>query len=288
MSDKRLAENVTGLRATGGHRTLTFGLLSIDVGMTPLTDTKARISGKLVAPNGSSVSQRYVDAEGNLYERRELGKAFPYNGVNVELDDGELDQLKLDGNGTVELTNRIAEGELPYEYVEKTHEVFPTNKVSLERYKLLETLLRSKGWALIGKCVDHGTTKALAIRWSPITETLVAHVLTYDANIRWKNVEAITKVTENAAAPSDEMLAVAEQVFSTMPEGFDFDTITDEYGEALEAFVAAKAAGIEPTPASDKPTPAAGDLLEALKASVEATAKPAPKAKPKAKAKVKP
>jgi len=282
MSDKRIAENVTGLRATGGHRTLTFGLLSVDVGLTPLHETRKRVSAKLIAPDGQSVSQRYQAADGTLYERSELNKAYPINGGYVELTDGELDQLKLDGSGNVELTNRIPAGELPYEYVEKTMEVFPTNSTSLERYKLLETLLRDKGWALIGKTVDHGTTKALAIRWSPITATLVAHVLTYDATIRWANVNKITEAVAKASDPSDEMLAMAEQLFSVMEDGFDFTSITDEYGEALEAAVQAKAQGVEFTPAQDdKPVPAAGDLLEALKASVAAAQ---PKAeKPKAK-----
>ena len=266
-------QNLTGLRATGGHRTLRFGLLSVDVGLVPLLEGKKRISGKLTAPNGSSVSQRYIDAEGTLYERSELHTEYPVNGGMVELTDGELDALKQSGDDSVELVSRVAASEVPAEYIEKTALVFPTDTASGERYKLLADLLRTKGWALIGKAVDHGTTKAFAIIWSDTTETLVAHTLNYDANVRWGNVETVRQTLDQLPEPSDEMMGLAETMFQALPEGYDFGSLEDEYGIALEQAIQDKAKGIEPKPASDKPVPAAGDLLEALKASVEAADK---------------
>lgn len=279
-------QNLTGLRATGGHRTLRFGLLSVDVGLVPLLDGQKRVKGSLIAPNGSSVQQRYIDADGTLYERSDLHTGYKVNGGVVELTDSDLDALKLDGDDSVELVSRVADSDVPAEYIEKTALVFPTDTASGERYKLLADLLRTKGWALIGKAVDHGTTKAFAIRWSDTTETLVAHTLNYDANVRWGNVEKVRQTLDHLPEPSNEMMDLAEQMFAALPEGYDFASLEDEYGIALEQAVQAKAQGITPAPRETVPQSiGGGDLMEALKRSVEASNADKPKAKPKAKAK---
>ena len=261
-----------GLRATSGKRTLAFGLVRVGVGMAPLMESEKRISAKMLDPvNLAPVKQKWEDVNGNIIERAELVKGYEVAGGGyVVLDDGEVPVPP--GTDAIDLIANVDVSEVPSEYVEKSYLIWP-DQGQEDSYAVLTAYMRDKNRAFIGTTTDAGTTKAFAVKYSDVTRTLVAELLSYEANVRWNSVEAVTSFMAEVAEPSDEYVQAAGSIFDGLPNTFDWSSITDTYGEALAEAVATKAA-TGAVPAAAAPAVAAGtpDLMAALKATVEGNA----------------
>lgn len=257
-----------GLRATSGNRVLAFGLVRVGVGMMPLMDSSTRIAGKMLDPEFEQpVKQRWENIQGDLVDRSDLLKGYEVAGQYVVLADGEVP--KADNVDEINLVSNVPAAHVPSEYVERSYLLFPSEGQH-EGYALAVAYLRDNDRAFIGLTTDAGTTKAFAVKYSTVTETLVAELLSYEANVRWSAVESVTTFMADVPEPSKEMLGMATTMFDTLPESFDWASVTDEYGEALADVIATKAAGQAVTVAAAKPKAAATpDLMAALRASVE-------------------
>lgn len=270
MARKQTGPKV-GLRATSGKRVLAFGLVRVGVGMSPLMEGETRLSAKMLDPTHlAPVKQKWEDATGQLVDRAELVKGYPHGDGFVILEDGEVP--KGVGTDEISLVANVPASDIPKDYVEKSYLIWP-DEGQAEGYALVLAYLRDEHRAFIGKTTDAGTTKAYVVEYSDVTETLVARLLSYEANVRWASVEQVTQFMADVPAPTDEMLQMGEMVFAGLPSDFDWASVTDEYGEALAAAVATKASGgsVSPQAATGVPqgTP---DLMAALKASVGAQA----------------
>ena len=264
---KAATPKTIGLRATGGKRTLRFGLVSVGVSMGPALDTSARVPAKYACPTTlGPVTQQYVNTEGHVVKPV---RAYPYGDRMVRLEDDECP--KLEGTDTVTLTANLFADELPVEWITGTHLCWPTDKTQDDAYMLVSNYLLSNGRVFIGKVIDHGTTKVLAIRFSEVYGCLVAHTLAYRGQVRWDNVEAIREGLATIAAPDPAMASMAATLFDSIGDDFDWSEVRDEYGERLAAAIREKGERgyIEPTPEAVDTPKAPNDLLEALRASLE-------------------
>jgi DNA end-binding protein Ku len=275
MARKEQAAKV-GLRATSGKRTLAFGLVRVGVGMSPLMEAEKRIGANLLDPvSMTPVKRQWVDGAGEAVD--DPVKGYPFNGGYVVLEDGEVPRPV--GTDTIDLIANVPANEIPAEYVEKSYLIWPDEGQS-EGYAVVTAYLRDHNRVFVGTTTDAGTTKAFAVRYSDVTGTLVAQLLSYESQVRWASVEAVSGFMQDVPEPAAEMIGMAETVFDQLPEAFDWSSVTDEYGEALAEAIATKAAGGTIQVAAPAAPAPAVDLMAALKASVEggATAE-----KPKAK-----
>ncbi len=260
-----------GLRATSGHRVLAFGLVRVGMGMAPLMESEKRIAGKMLDPDDHlPVKQAWKKHDGEEIDRSDTVKGYPHGGGFVILEDGEVP--KATDVDEISLQANVPASDVPSEYVEKSYLLWPDQGQD-EGYAVVLAYLRDNARAFVGTTTDAGTTKAFAVKYSDVTETLVAELLNYEANVRWSSVEQVTNYMAAVEQPSDEMLGMAAQVFDGLPEAFDWAAVTDTYGEALAQAVAQKAAGgavsVQAPQAAASGTP---DLMAALRASVGAEA----------------
>ena len=258
-----------GLRATSGKRTLAFGLVRVGVGMAPLMESEKRISAKMLDPTLlTPVKQKWENADGDLVDRSELVKGYEVAGGGyVVLADGEVPAPP--GTDELALISNVDVSEVPSEYVEKSYLLWP-DQGQHDSYAVLLAYMRDKSRAFIGTTTDAGTTKAFAVKYSDVTKTLVAELLSYEANVRWNQVEAVTSFMAEVDEPTDEYVAAAGSIFDGLPNTFDWSSITDTYGEALADAVATKAAtGAVPAAAATAAPAGTPDLMAALKATVE-------------------
>ena len=260
-----------GLRATSGKRTLAFGLVRVGVGMAPLMESEKRISAKMLDPDLlTPVKQKWENADGELVERSDLVKGYEVAGGGyVVLDEGEVPTPP--GTDAIDLIANVDVSEVPSEYVEKSYLIWP-DLGQEDSYAVLTAYMRDKNRAFIGTTTDAGTTKAFAVKYSDVTRTLVAELLSYEANVRWNSVEAVTSFMAEVDEPSDEYVQAAGSIFDGLPNTFDWSSITDTYGEALAEAVASKAATGTVQVTAAAPAPNGADLMAALKATVEGNA----------------
>lgn len=274
------------LRASGGHRTLAFGLIRIPVGTMPARESVKRRSATLLH-DGHRVQQVYRDVEtGELIESRtELEKGFEHNGGYVQLHDSELPDK--DGDGVLELVAAIPASSVDPDRVDKTNLCWPEDTAAAEAYNLVAAYVAPEvrdmpgddNTALIAKGRDKGTDKVFVIRWSERFNCLVIDECGYEQYDRLAEAEVIHEGIASLPAPDDKALALAGSLFDSLPTEFDFAEVEDTYAAELDHRVVAKAGGqtIEAAPAVQKAAPT--DLMEALRASVEAQG--AEKATPK-------
>lgn len=254
----------------GSNLTIGFGLVNVGVKYAPIVDPKGnRVSGKYVDPaTKGPVSQQYVNEAGQPVEKV-LG--YPYEENFVVLEPGDVDALKSERDGRLELKACVEPSSVELLYFEKSYLVWPA-KGQETSYDVLLAVLRESGRYLIGTAVLDKSTKVVVLRYGAENEDgqgcLVAQVCTYDANVRWNEHALVTGAIAARPAPDPNLVSLAETVFDTLDDSFDFSSITDEYDERLRALIAAKATGQEmPKVAESTPAPVV-DLMAALKASL--------------------
>jgi DNA end-binding protein Ku len=177
------------------------------------------------------------------------------------------------GDGVVRLENVVEMGAIDPVRFEKTYLIWP-QEGGEPAYDLLAATLRANGKALIGRTVLTTSTRALAIRWSEETGTLVGHVLTYDASIGWSDVKLVADAMAERPVVDQAQMDLAETLIGSLSADLDLSAVEDDYNAALEAAIEAAAKG-QPAPVltAVPEAPATGDLMAALEASVAATAK---------------
>lgn len=270
-----------GLRASSGKRAIRFGLVSVSVGMSPLMDSDNRVSANLIDPESRQRVKRVWMVGDKVIA--DPVKAYPYGEGFVELADGEVPRpLNSD---VIDLEANVRSSAIPAEQVEKSYLIWPQDATANEGFAVLLAYCRDNDRALVGTTTDNGTTKAFVIRYSDTTGTLVAQLLAYEASVRWAHVETVATYMGAQPEPAAALLDMAANLFDTLPDEFDWSSVTDEYGEALLAAIAEKASTGEVTvPEAPASTEKPGDLMAALKASMEAA--PTKKAKKAGKEKV--
>lgn len=268
--------------SSGKNLTISFGLVNVGVKYAPIVDEKAkRVKGKFVDPaDKSPVKQQYVNAAGKPVEKV---TAYPTeSGELVVLSEGDVQALKSERDGRLELKAFVEPDKVDPLYFEKTYLVWPA-KGQEASYDVLCEVLKQSDRYLVGTAVLTTATKVVVLRVTQ--ECLYAHICTYDATIRWNEQGLVSGAAGQRPAADENLVNLATQVFETLDDTFDFASVTDEYDERLRQAIVAKAEGREiVTEKLDEPAPVA-DLMEALKASVAASKKAKAKAEVEAKPK---
>jgi len=262
----------------GNKLTISFGLVNVGVKYAPMIDPKGgRLSGNFLDPETlTPAKQLYVnEATGEVVQKV---TGYPHGDGYVVLDEEDKHALKSERDGRLELKSFIDPDEVDPLYFEKTHIVWP-DKGGESGYDVLCAALAETGRYLVGTAVLRDSTKVVVLRYAQ--GCLMAHVCTYDANLKWDDHKLVTMGHGERPQPDKAMVDMAINLFGTLDEDFDWSSVTDEYDARLRAAVEAVAEGrtIERAP-EEKLMPTV-DLMEALKASVAAATLNGKEEKPK-------
>ena len=139
-------------------------------------------------------------------------------------------------------------------------------------YRLLLEAMRDTGTGALGRFVRSGRESLCLVRARG--DSLVLETL-YLADDVYSDAE-ITEAVGTAEVKPPE-LELAHQIIDSLEGSFDPETLTSTYRRDLKALLEAKLDGVELPPADEPEETAAPavDLLEALRASVEAAKTPA-------------
>lgn len=222
---------------------------------------------------GSRIKQqRYCPACDRTVERDELVKGFEYaKGSHVIMKDEDFENLPLPTKHTIEVMQFVEQEEIDPIYYDKTYYLEPED-VGRKPYALLHRALTSKNVIAIGQIAVRNAESLCCLR--AVDGRIVLETLFYPDEIR----EAPEVKAEDVEVGEKE-LKMASSLIDMLQEPFDPAKYTDKYREALMEVIEAKLQGGEV-----KTVPAATDdghvidLMEALRASVEAAKKERAKA----------
>jgi DNA end-binding protein Ku len=269
---------------------LSFGLVSIPVGLAPATKPAARqsdVSFRLLHREDLTPikQKRWCPAHDREVTNDELVKGWEISkGQFVIVEEAELEALERhDDSRTIDIERFVPLGDVDPAWMDRTYFLVPGSAPAQRRpYKLLLEAMEEAGVGAIGRFVRSGRESVCLVRARGsglVLETL------YLAEDVYSQAE-IDEAMEGTELKETE-LDLARQIVEGFAADFEPEALTSEYRSGLRALLEAKLRGEEitvPEPA-EEPAPAV-DLIEALKASVAAakvsTDRKKPAAKPKA------
>ena len=266
---------------TTWNGSISFGLVSIPVGLAPATKPAARssdISFRLLHREcGTPIKQqRYCTVHERVLEADEIVKGWEVaKGQFVFVEDEELEALTShDDSRSIEIARFVDASEVDPIFFDRTYFLVPAQAPAARRpYVLLLNAMRETGMAALGRFVQQGREKLCLIR--PKGDALALETLFLSADV-YSQAE-IEEAVEETSVKKPE-LELARQVIASLSGEFDPGDLQSDYRRDLRALLEAKLAGQEitaaPEPVEEAPVI---DLMEALRRSVEEAkqAKPA-------------
>jgi DNA end-binding protein Ku len=271
---------------TTWNGSVSFGLVSIPVGLAPATKAAARqsdVSFRLLHREcGSPIRQkRWCPVHERDVESDELVKGWEVSkGQFVTVEDADLEAIEQhDTSRSIDISRFVRLEEVDPVYFDRTYFLVPAGAEAQRRpYVLLLEAMKEADVAALGRFVLAGKEKLCLIR--PKGDALALETLFVYEDV--KDQAEIDEAVATAEVRGPE-LELAKQIIGSLAGEFVPTELRSEYRESLRELLEAKLAGQEiEAPEAAAPTPVV-DLMEALRASVAAAgAKPGATEKKKA------
>jgi DNA end-binding protein Ku len=253
---------------------LSFGLVSIPVGLAPATKPAARqsdISFRLLHRECLTPikQKRWCPKHDREVTNDELVKGWEVaKGQFVVVEEAELEALeRRDDSRTIDIERFVPLGDVDPVWMDRTYFLVPGTAPAQRRpYKLLLEAMEEADVGAIGRFVRSGRESVCLVR--PRGQGLVLETL-YLVEDVYSQAEIDEAMAETEVKKAE--LDLARQIVQGLAANFIPEELTSEYRQDLRALLEAKMRGEEitvPEP-TEEPVPAV-DLIEALKASVAA------------------
>ncbi|MCW3037257.1 MAG: Ku protein [Actinobacteria bacterium] len=245
---------------------ITFGLISIPVRLFTAVEEKSLKFHQLhAADNGRIRYKRVCSVDEEEVPYDEIVKGYEYEKDRyVVFSDEELERLPSDSIRAVDVVSFVPLEEIDPIYFQKSYYLAP-EPTGLKAYRLLAQALQESGRVAIAKFTLREKERLATLRLHD--GVFVLETMYWPDEIRKPDFEQLEKDVE--IRPQE--LAMAKTLIDNLTDHFQPDQFTDSYRERLEAAAEAKIAGQEVAVAPTAEPTQILDLMEALKASVEAT-----------------
>jgi DNA end-binding protein Ku len=257
---------------------ISFGLINIPVKLYSASETRGGIELSMfrkrdMAPIGY---KKVAKTDGREVSFGETIKAYEYQpGEYVEISEEDFEQASSEKSKTVDIVEFADEHELDVRYFEKPYYLEPDRGAD-KPYALLREALTKSGKIAVARFVLRNREHLAAIK--PVGRALVLNQMRFPSDIR---TPGSLKLPDSKLASAKEV-DMALKLVDQLTEPFIPEDFHDTYTQELEKIIEAKVKGLKPKAVGKKkPSGGTGDLMAALKASLEES----PKKKPGAKSK---
>ena len=246
---------------------ISFGMVSIPVKLYPATESKDISFNLLHRKCHTRVKQqRWCPVDDEVVEWNDVERGYEYaKGQYVVLTDEDFEKLPLPSKHTIDLSAFVRAEEIDPMYYEKAY-FLEAEETGTKPYSLLVRALTDKELTAIAKIAIRQKEHLCALRAQD--GVLVLETLLYSDEIREESRPAATDVKI-----ADRELDLAYALVDAMEEPFEPEKYRDEYRDALMEVIQAKLQGVEIEEAPVAAPAKVGDLMAALRASVEAVKK---------------
>ncbi|WP_280889776.1 Ku protein [Streptomyces sp. LBL] len=245
---------------------ISFGLVSIPIKLVNATESHSISFRQIHTEDGGRIRYRKVcELEDREVTQAEIGKGYEdADGTIIPITDEDLSHLPLPTAKTIEIVAFVPTDRIDPLQMDAAYYLGAGGAPAAKPYILLREALKRSQKVAIAKYALRGRERLGMLR--VVGDAIALHGLLWPDEVRApEGLAPDAGVTVN-----DKELDLADALMDTLGE-IDLDDLHDEYQEALEEVVAAKAAGEAPPEA---PEPARGgkvlDLMAALEKSVRA------------------
>jgi DNA end-binding protein Ku len=256
---------------------ISFGLVSIPVAVYPATEEKSLKFNQLHDDDMGRIRyQRVCELDGEVVTFEHIVKGYEYEkGRYVVVTDEDFDAVPVESSRLIDILQFVDAEEIDPIFYKKTYYLVPEES-GVKAYALLRQAMEEDGRVGIAKVSFRDREHLAALRFKD--ETFVLETMFWPDEIRETKFEELDKAAD--VKPRLQEIQMAKTLIDNLTDDFKPEQFKDEYREALLKVVEAKAEGREVEAAPEPEESKVVDLMEALKASVEATKKKAASGEP--------
>jgi DNA end-binding protein Ku len=246
---------------------ISFGLVTIPVGLYSATENKRPKFRQLRESDHSPIKyKRVAETDGQEVPYEKIVKGYEIDkGRYVVFTSAELgDVMKGISGGTVDVIQFVDQAEIDPIYYRSSYYLAP-EKTGIKAYRILMDALEQKNMVGIAKVAIRERDYLATLRADE--GVIIMETMYWPDEIREPQFETLEEDIEIR----DDEVKMAQMIIDNLTATFDPSVWHDESREALEVAARQKVEGQEiVSPEAPQPTGVV-DLMEALKASVEAT-----------------
>ncbi len=245
---------------------ITFGLITIPVRMFSAIEEKSLRFHQLHNEDHGRIRYKRVCAAcGKEVAWEEITKGYEYEKDRyVVFSEDELERLPGDAIRAIDVISFVPLEEIDPIYFQRPYYLAP-EPTGLKAYRLLTQALSASGRIGVAKVVLREKEYLATLRFTG--EILALETMNWPDEIRAPEFEELKKRVD--IRPQE--LEMAKSLIENLSDHFEPDRFADTYRLRLEEAMRAKIEGEEVAVTESKEPTAVMDLMEALRASVEAT-----------------
>jgi DNA end-binding protein Ku len=251
---------------------LKLSLVSCPIALYPASSGSERVSfNRINSKTGNRLKQQMVDAEsGEPVDKEDIKRGYEYTkGQYIVVEDEEIDKIKIESTHTIEIDSFVPRSEIDDRYLDGPYYISPTDKVGQEAFSVIRDAMRAKKMVGLARVVL--TRREHVVMLEPFDKGLLATTLRYPYEIR-DQADYFEDIPD-LKLPA-EMMTLAAHIVDTKAGHFDPKSFEDHYEKALVELLRNKQAGLPvQTIGEEKSAPRVINLMDALKASINASAK---------------
>ncbi|MEX2124792.1 MAG: Ku protein [Woeseia sp.] len=263
-----------------GSASIAFGLVSIPVKLYSAAESAATVRfNQIDRRDGGRIKQQLISSNsGEIVPKEEIVKGYEFaKGQYVLFSPEEIKALDVAATYMIDIDQFLPDGTVDRIYFDKAYYLGP-DKGGARAYHLLAEALRSTGRIAVGRYAARGRMHLVLVR--PKDKGLLLEQLHYADEVR-----AFSEVPLEEVEVKKAELALAKQLIDqAASDTFDPTAYRDEVRDQMMAMIQRKIEGEDISVApSEKPERKIIDIMEALKASLNATDKRKPATRTDAK-----
>jgi DNA end-binding protein Ku len=252
---------------------ISFGLVTIPVKLYSATSSHTIGFNQFQKGSGERIRYKRV--------AESTGEEVDYNDIvkGHEVDDGtfvivtpeELESVEPTKSRRIEISDFVDLDDIDPIFWNKTYYLGPAGDTGAEKpYALLLEAMTQTGKVGIGRFVMRDKEYLVTIRPTAKGDMLALETMYFADEIRGAGDVDNVPVDEEV---SPKELTMATQLIDALAGPWDPSQYADTYRERVKELIAAKAKGKDIVVSEHEETPQVADLMEALRASVEASKK---------------
>jgi DNA end-binding protein Ku len=254
---------------------LRLSLVSCPILLYPATSDAEKVRfNQINKKTGHRIKMQKVDAEtGDVVEAEDIVKGYKAGDGYIEITEDDLEAVEVESTRVINVDQFVPRAEIDDLYIDRPYYIVPDGEVGQQAFGVIREAIKAKGMVAIGRVVL--STREHVIALEARDRGLLGMLLHYPYEVRQPD-EYFRDIPAEKAPK--EMIELATHIIDTMAGRFDPKKFEDRYEDAMRELIKRKAAGEKITPVEHAKPKTTVNLMEALRASVEAGGKrpPAP------------
>ena len=253
---------------------LRLSLVSCPIALYPASSLSEKVSfNRINRKTGNRLKQQNVDSEtGELVPREDMARGYEVaKGQYLLVEDKEFEAIQIESTRTIDIDQFVPRNEIDERYIESPYYIAPDGQVGQDAFAVIRDTIGKLDMVALGRVVL--TRREHVIALEPRGRGLLGMTLRYPYEVR-DEAPYFEDIPELKL--DKEMLDLATHIVSTKSGHFDPSQFEDRYENALIDLLKKKEAGEKIEAAPGVPPPRVVNLMDALRASVDAEKKKAP------------